>query len=197
MILIVSSTEVFACYSAACRPPGSGGTGGSLPMYHGSPSGDLRGGHYGVHVGTKQAALEALNARIGTPVVGEWDGTREYGKTLLAGSATLFRRGGFPSGYANERGSEDYFPTGDAVYSDGTKIPLTVKPTIFAVRIIGKMTNTPQTPHNDWKANGYMAGNVKKGRAKSGYYYVNEGEDAGSISAVVPPGGAHLERITD
>jgi len=54
-------------------------------FWHGSPSGDLRGSAYGLHVGSFAAAEQALNARIGVPAEGSWDGTREYGKTLLAG----------------------------------------------------------------------------------------------------------------
>jgi hypothetical protein len=53
--------------------------------YHGTASGDLRGGRSGLHVGTYEAAKEALDATIGIPAKGDWDGTREYGKTLLAG----------------------------------------------------------------------------------------------------------------
>jgi len=48
------------------------------------------------------------------------------------------------------------------------------------------MTNTPNRPHTDTKANSMMIRNLKIGNAKSGYYYENEGEDTGSISAVVP-----------
>lgn len=152
-------------------------------FFHGSPSGDLRGGYYGLHVGTKQAASEALNARIGTPHEGEWDGTRIYGKTLLKVS--------------NWPGSspEPRYPNGGAVFSDRSKVAMDAVPDIIPVRIKGKMTNTPGTPHEDFKANGYMAGQVKRGRAKRGYFYQNVAEDEGSISAVVPPGGKHLEVV--
>ena len=51
--------------------------------YHGSVSGDLRGGRTGLHLGTYEAATQALEARIGVPAEGEWDGKREYGKTKL------------------------------------------------------------------------------------------------------------------
>lgn len=57
-------------------------------FYHGSTDKDLAG-KKGIHVGTYQAAKEALEARIGVPAEGEWDGTREYGKTLLAGKKSL------------------------------------------------------------------------------------------------------------
>lgn len=148
-------------------------------FFHGTPSGDLRGGHYGLHVGTRQAALDALNARIGRPATGEWDGTRIYGQTKLAGSKMY----GIPEG----------LPSGRAEYSSGEKVPLDSVPDILSVQISGPMTNTPRTPHEDFKANGYMAGQVKRGTAKRGYYYTNVAEDEGSISAVVPPGGAHLK----
>jgi len=71
---------------------------------------------------------------------------------------------------------------------------MNVKPEIAAYKIVGHMTNTPQTYHDDWKANGYMSAQLKKGNAKSGYYYKNISEDSGSISVVVP-NGSHLKRI--
>jgi hypothetical protein len=153
----------------------------------------MRGSHYGLHVGTRQAALEALNARIGTPAEGEWDGTRIYGKTLLSpGMRTGYSSAEFP-GAAATRDDTPKYPSGRATYSDNTAVPLDAIPDVYPVNITGRMTNTPSTPHGDWKANGLMAGQIKRGRAKSGYYYTNEGEDAGSISAVVP-GPGHVER---
>ena len=56
-------------------------------FYHGTP--DTISGTRGIHVGTKLAATQALEARIGVPAEGSWDGTREYGKTLLAGKKRL------------------------------------------------------------------------------------------------------------
>ncbi len=53
--------------------------------HRGSATGDLRGGKTGLHLGTFKAAKQALEATIGIPVEGEWDGHREYGKTLLCG----------------------------------------------------------------------------------------------------------------
>jgi len=46
-------------------------------------------GKYGIHIGTKLAATQALEARIGVPAKGEWDGKRIYSKTLLAGKKVL------------------------------------------------------------------------------------------------------------
>ena len=160
-------------------------------FYHGSTDKKLEGKR-GIHVGTKLAATEALEARIGVPAEGEWDGTREYGKTLLAGKKTLsrpenrFKDTGFNSGNIPE---EDYLPTEReerAMYSDKTPIPFDSKPIVFPVKIIGKMSNSPQSPHSDSRANGMIMRNLKLGNAKRGYFYTNEGEDAGSISAVVP-----------
>lgn len=71
---------------------------------------------------------------------------------------------------------------------------MTSRPNITAYDIVGPMSNTPHSPHEDFKANGYMSAQIKKGTARRGYYYKNEGEDVGSISAVVPPGGALLRR---
>ena len=169
-------------------------------FWHGSDNGDLRGGTTGLHVGTYEAAKQALEARIGVPAEGEWDGTREYGKTLLAGKKTLAK----PENQWKNTGhnafnvpEEDYLP-GDrkerAKYSNGETVPLDVKPVIEPVKITGKMTNTPNNPHEDFKANGYMKGALKKGNARNGYYYKNEGEDAGSISATLP-GEKHIDRL--
>lgn len=157
-------------------------------LFHGSPSGDLRGGHYGLHLGTERAAHDALNARIGYPAEGHWDGTRIYGQTLLKG----FHHVSMTTGERDT--SADSYPSGKAVYSDGTPVALDSVPEITAYRLTGPMTNTPQRPHADYHANGYMTGQKKRGRAKSGYFYENVAEDEGSISAVVPD-GSHVERV--
>lgn len=121
------------------------------------------------------------------------DGTREYGQTLLAGKKTLknpeniWKYCGFNCD--RDTPEDDYYPEQKktrATYSDGTPIPFNCKPIVFPVEIIGKMTNSPYQPHTDNKANGLMLRNLKMGNAKSGYYYINDGEDGGSISAVVP-----------
>jgi len=164
--------------------------------YHGSPSGELRGAAYGLHIGTFQAAKDALTARIGYPAQGEWDGTREYGKTLLMGKKSLAKHGIFPTGYsAGGQGTplpdEDFYP-GDwankAKFSDGTQVAPTMKPDIFPVKIVGDMVNTPNDPRQDFKANSIMRGQITRGQARRGVYYKNVSEDEGSISAVVPDG---------
>jgi hypothetical protein len=168
---------------------------GTDVFYHGSPTGDLYPGGTGVHVGTRAAAKQALEARIGIPAVGEWDGTREYGQTLLAGRRTMQAKGLFATGLNVDAPDEDYLPTpGKAKYGSGEPVTLHSKPNIFAVRVVGDMTNSPMTPHEDFKANGLMAGQLKKGTARRGYFYTNVGEDEGSISAVVPSVG-HLRRV--
>ena len=169
-------------------------------FYHGSPSGEFHGGHYGIHIGTQEAAREALESRIGIRADGkDWDGTREYGKTLLAGGETQKRIGrggtGYNSGMAQDGTGKDFYPTEKthhASYSDGTPVDFASKPNLFAVKIKGEMSNTPERPMSDTRANAQMAGQQKKGNARRGYYYQNDGEDAGSISAVVPSGD-HLE----
>ncbi len=166
-------------------------------FWHGSPGGDLRGADNGLHVGTYEAAKEALEARIGIPSEGEWDGSRVYGETLLAGKESLKtgKYGAYRvSGYNGEAPTNNYYPTGTAEYSDRQKIPLTVKPSIIPVRIIGPMSNTAISPLSDSKANAQMRGNITKGTAVRGFFYKNDGEDYGSISAVVP-GGSHIEMI--
>lgn len=168
----------------------------STDFFHGSTDKNLAG-KKGIHVGTYKAAKQALEARIGVPAEGEWDGTKEYGKTLLAGKKTMAKIEkeekryvctGFNCG-RDVVPEEDYYPTERkerAKYSDGTEIPLDCKPIIFPVTIVGRMTNTFSTPHNDMKANSLMNRSLKTGNAKSGFYYINDGEDSGSISAVVP-----------
>jgi 8-oxo-dGTP pyrophosphatase MutT (NUDIX family)/GNAT superfamily N-acetyltransferase len=208
------------------KTPHEAGLGAFVAMeagvfWHGSPSGDLKGSFNGLHVGTEEAARQALHARIGEPAEGRWDGTREYGKTLLKGRSDTLRSGynmedrpdhfpqpatyhepvrrpdgswgNGPAVRYEDRESGKVYNTRGAVYGDQSPVPMDAKPDIFPVRIKGPMTNTPQTPHEDFKANGLMAGQIKRGRAKNGYYYRQVGEDPGSISAVVP-NGDHLER---
>lgn len=160
-------------------------------FYHGSTDKNLLGKN-GIHIGTKLAATEALEARIGVPSNGEWDGTKEYGKTLLSGKKTLnkpenrWKSTGFNAWNVPE---EDYFPTERqerATYSDGTPIPFNSKPIIYPVKIIGRMSNSQSHPYSDDRANSMMKRNLKNGNAKSGYYYTNKAEDEGSLSAVVP-----------
>lgn len=163
-------------------------------FWHGTPSGDLRGGSSGLHVGTAQAAKEALEARIGIPVEGSWDGTKEYGKTLLAGKRTMTEREDMITGLNCDAPNEDYYPTGKARYGDSTTVSLFIQPDIIPVHITGKMTNTPRNAYEDFKAGGYMSAQLKRGQARSGYYYINVGEDAGSISAVLP-NAQHIEKL--
>ena len=163
-------------------------------FYHGATSQNFAG-KTGIHVGSHEAAKEALEATIGVKADGkDWDGKQEYGKTLLAGKNTMKKLTDYhgPTGYNCDAPDEDYYPgdvTHKATYSDRSEIPLDCKPIVFPVKIIGQMSNTPRSPHTDSKANGLMRrtmnpNNTKK--AKSGFYYVNDGEDPGSISAVVP-----------
>lgn len=171
-------------------------------FWHGSPTGILFGGSLGIHVGTHQAAKEALEARIGIRADGkDWDGTQEYGKTLLAGQKTLKKLD--PKGYNRTGFNSHEVPNNDyylkdvkkrAKFGDGAEIPIDSKPSMKPYRIIGNMTNSTWNPHDDFKANGYMKAAKKRGNAKSGYYYINVSEDSGSISAVVPD-EKHLKEI--
>jgi hypothetical protein len=167
--------------------------------WHGSASGDLRGGTSGLHLGTHEAAKVALNARIGIPAEGTWDGTREYGKTKLAGNRTLEKIGPYTkSGHNCHKMDNDYFPhehpDHPIKYDNGEEMPMNVRPSIKPYAITGPMTNTKYSPHSDSKANGLMKGSLKKGNAKKGYFYKNDGEDVGSISAVVP-NGSHVKEL--
>jgi len=158
-------------------------------FYHGTPDertwDQPHGQAYGLHVGTEESARQALNARIGTPLEGDWDGTREYGKTLLKPYTV--------TGAERELEAPRY-PSGRATYSTGHQVPMDARPGIFPVRITGPMTNHPAIPMDDAHANGRMRAQITRGQARRGYFYRNDGEDYGSISAVVPS-AAHLERV--
>lgn len=162
---------------------------GGWVYYHGTPDertwDQPHGAAYGLHVGSEEAARQALNARIGRPLEGDWDGTREYGKTLLS----PYQRTGEEGNLEAPR-----YPSGRATYSTGHPVPMDARPSIFPVRITGPMTNHPAIPMDDAHANGRMKGQITRGQARSGYFYRNAGEDEGSISAVVPS-AAHLERV--
>lgn len=166
----------------------------SEQFFHGTPSGDLRGGHYGLHVGTERAAREALEARIGTPAEGTWDGTRVYGMTKLKGNFAVNSKTGERDTSADFYPDEKYKEGGGPRYSDSSPVSLNAVPEIIPVKLTGEMTNTPETPHDDYAANRYMAAQKKMGRARRGYFYRNVAEDEGSISAVVPD-GSHVERL--
>jgi len=162
--------------------------------WHGTPSGDLQGGVAGLHVGTKQAAMEALEARIGIPADGKgWDGSREYGKTLLAGRDRI-ESGQFGkyrvSGYNVGAPRQDYFPTKMPTVGDSVPIDPTWKPWIRPVLVVGNMTNTRATPISDSAAN-------RRINRKRGAFYTNEGEDVGSVSAVLPDGEAVRVKLAD
>ena len=159
--------------------------------WHGTPSGDLRGGMTGLHVGTKQAAMEALEARIGIPADGRgWDGTREYGKTLLAGRDRV-ASGQFgkyrDSGYNIDSPKDDFYAEDHKLPTVGNdvKVDPSWKPWIRPVLIVGDMDKRKKT---DSAANSLMYKLLSQGKATRGFYYENDGEDAGSVSAVLPNG---------
>jgi hypothetical protein len=171
--------------------------------WHGTPSGDLRGGVTGLHVGTKRAATEALEARIGIPADGKgWNGDREYGKTLLAGKKRI-RSEQFgkyrETGYNVDAPEEDFYPTEITQPMVSSEVPVDYswKPYVRPVLIVGKMTNSPQSAMADSKANATMGSLLKRGMAKNGYFYVNEGEDTGSVSAVLPNGEHTRVKLPD
>jgi len=173
--------------------------GAGLYYWHGSPSGELRGSRSGIHIGSRLAAKQALEARIGSRADGkDWDGTQSYGDTLLAGKDTLKKIGVHETGFNTHGITEDFYlkdhPEVKAKYSSGDLVPLQSKPNLFQVKLIGPMSNTVHTPYDDFKANGYMAASIKRGNAKKGFFYKNVSEDEGSISAVVP-NAAHLEIV--
>jgi hypothetical protein len=163
-------------------------------FWHGTPSGDLSGGITGLHVGTKQAAMVALEARIGIPADGKgWNGDKEYGKTLLAGrdriEANEFGKYRL-SGYNVDAPNEDYYPTKMPTVGKDTPVNPKWKPWIRPVLIVGEMTNTQRSPISDAAAN-------RKIQRKRGAFYTNEGEDVGSVSAVLPNGDSVRVKLAD
>jgi hypothetical protein len=166
--------------------------------YHGSPTG-FPGTTGPIHVGTQIAARQALEARIGVPAdLQGWNGNREYGKTLLAGTDKLesIERGETPyydkypnSGYNVDAPKEDYYPTKMPTMGWGagaTLMTSNMQPAVRAYQIAGPMGNRPDTPYSDTQANGLAKAQQTRGGGKHGFYYKNIGEDSGSISAVVP-----------
>ena len=195
---ILKGQPAYAAGGAVDRAYGGRAKENDNLWWHGSGSGDLRGGKSGLHLGTKAAATDALRARIGWPAEGSWDGKRKYGETLLAGKRRLKEWGPYNiSGHNVDAPDDDYYPhqhpKGMPPLS-GRDVPMIhdMQPSLRAFKIKGPMSNTISSPHPDFKANGYMAGALKKGNAKRGYYYSNDGEDSSSISAVVP-NGDHVE----
>jgi hypothetical protein len=191
---------------------GKGLAGNHLPVwYHGSPTG-FPGLTGQIHVGTYRAARMALEARIGVPADGKgWDGSREYGKTLLAGKDTLeaFENGTKP--YYNKwpqsgHNSGDDVPRHDYLPGERTRVPtmgrdktpmsMDFHPAVRAYQINGPMKNTPDKPYSDTTANRLANAQQTKGNGKNGFYYKNDGEDSGSISAVVPS-YTHLTGMTE
>jgi hypothetical protein len=171
----------------------------ALPVwYHGSPIGEP-GPTGPVHVGDAAAAKIALEARIGIPADGKgWNGDREYGKTLIAGTDTLAKlakqgyHGGYPGTGYNSGGlnkpvpKEDYYPTDSRAYratmgSKEAAVPFDAKPAVGQYNIVGRMNNTDNRPGTDNGANRQTHRTMT-----GGLYYKNVGEDSDSISAVVP-----------
>jgi hypothetical protein len=181
--------------------------------YHGSPTG-FPGLSGPIHVGTYVAARQALEARIGVPADGKgWDGTREYGKTLLAGKDTLEAMESGQRPYYNKwvqtgynSGSDvprhDYYPKeresaptmGNSKSNPGgTPVTDEMRPAVRAYQINGPMNDKV---YSDTMANRLASTQSAKGNGKNGFYYKNDGEDSGSISAVVPS-YRHLTGLTE
>jgi hypothetical protein len=157
--------------------------------YHGSPSGQFKESALGIHVGSKLAATQALDARIGVPAEGSWDGTRTYGRTLIAGRVRLAElekeRGYFNmTGFNAAPPDEDYYPTQSkyrATYGNKEPVSYDAKPTMFRIKVLGPMHNTKYKPVSDSFANS------KRRSQTLGYYYQNIGEGGqGEVSVVVP-----------
>jgi len=70
--------------------------------------------------------------------------------------------------------------------SNGEIISLDSHPNIISYYIVGQMSNSTYSPTSDQRANAMMKSFKKRDMARRGYYYINDGEDPGSVSAVVP-----------
>ena len=109
-------------------------------FYHGAVCNVLNNKH--IHLGTYEAAKQALEARIGVPAFGIWDGTRVYKNTLLKGKNNIddLCYTGYNCG--PDVPEENYLPTDRKElpkYADGSFINPDCKPIIIKVKIIGKM----------------------------------------------------------
>jgi len=91
------------------------------------------------------------------------------------------------TGFNADAPDKNYYPEpGAAHFSDGSPVPMNAKPDVRMYEITGAMGNSPSTAYSDTKANALAKAQVTRGRGVHGFYYENDGEDAGSISAVVP-----------
>ncbi len=154
--------------------------------WHGTPYGgpSETPGEFGVHVGTQEAARQALNARIGHRADGrDWDGEEPHSEALLAGKNTIRDLGRHVTGYSVDAPDRDYHASEVAPRPWSGEIPSHLRPRLFPARITGPMTDTI---HEDQRANGIMRSQIRRGTARRGYFYENIAEDPGSISAVVP-----------
>ena len=81
------------------------------------------------------------------------------------------------------RGSGELSDKGADAQPDGKE-----RPVLIPVWIVGEMTNAPTGGElrDDYWANGVMASNLRRNRARRGMYYKNISEDEGSVSAVLP-----------
>lgn len=154
----------------------------------------------GLHVGTKQAAMEAMEARIGIPADGKgWDGSRKYGDTLLAGHDRV-ASGVFGkyrnSGYNSNSPKGDFYARDHKFPTVGENFSVSPdwKPWLRLVLIVGTMAKRHKT---DSAANRSMGKLLSKGEAKEGFFYKNEGEDFGSVSAVLPNGSFVKVKLAD
>ena len=140
-------------------------------MFHGNPTGNFNqeGGPQGFHVGSKQAATDAVVARAGFG--GYSDGSR------------------IPAPFRGSRRPVDD-PERPYTKSEAVAHPEHLR----GGRIDSPMVNAPgnmgsygKGTHGDVMANVLVAAINKRGETmRQGIYYKNASEDAGSTSAVVP-----------
>lgn len=160
-------------------------------FWHSSPDGDLRGGDVGLHLGTKEAARQALHARIGFRADGkDWDGTQRYGDTLLMGKKRIPEVWGpyAVTGYnAMDAPDEDHYPTGDASYgARGQKVPMSARPTLAEFAVVKPIEDHVYSDDEAHDRIREVLRGMRRGGEGVGVYYENKGEDSGSISVIVP-----------
>jgi hypothetical protein len=180
-------------------------------LWHGSPSDDMtQHGDEGLHVGTYHAAKHALTNVIGHRADGkDWDGTQEYGKTLLMGQDNLMANKLQRAFVQNDRPMHDHYPAELRQYSgengmlySGSYMDDTWKPNLFPVKLTQPIhphvfsDNTANTTMGDYayQKQEFQNGDGEDPGPGQGIAYINHTEDRGSLSVALPH-HSHVERL--
>lgn len=147
-------------------------------MFHGNPTGNFNVEHrqapYGFHVGSRQAAEEAVNARAG------------YGRYSDASPIPAPLR----AQKKETKGVDGFTTVSHKTHSEAVRGGRVVSPMVNAPTALGTYGRGAL---GDMDNSGDVAANAKareihtKGqKMRRGIFYKNASEDAGSVSAVIP-----------